>query len=346
VNKKIRLIFLAVGLVFFIYLISDLGIHNIVKNLGKTGWWFVPIIGLWGIVYLLNSIAWRVIIGDPGSRIGWGEIIKVTLSSFAINYVTPVIGLGGEPYRVLAIKEKVGVGQAVSSVFLYRLIHASAHLLFLLAAVLVAILFIPLSSQLRFYLILISALLTALIYFILSAQKYRIFSNGIRLLRKIHFLNGLSSMLNGHDGTALEIDGKIAELYETRKGAFFLAFTLEFVSRVIIAFEFYFILNAIDIKIAIIDTFYISAATSFVLNFLFFVPFELGTREGSLYLIMESLNLSPEIGIYIGLVNRIRELFWIFVGLGLVYISGRAIRPPESAGIKEKEPIPIAEERT
>jgi hypothetical protein len=44
----------------------------------------------------------------------------------------------------------------------------------------------------------------------------------------------------------------------------------------------------------------------------------LGVREGSLFFIMGLLNFTSAIGIYIGLVNRIREFFWILIGLLLI----------------------------
>jgi hypothetical protein len=37
---------------------------------------------------------------------------------------------------------------------------------------------------------------------------------------------------------------------------------------------------------------------------------------------MHTLNFTPGIGIYISLVNRIREFFWILVGLVLMQLMG------------------------
>ena len=58
-----------------------------------------------------------------------------------------------------------------------------------------------------------------------------------------------------------------------------------------------------------------------MLNLFFFIPMGLGIREGSLYLIMGGLNISSAIGVYIGLINRVREFFWIFIGLLLIQIK-------------------------
>ena len=52
------------------------------------------------------------------------------------------------------------------------------------------------------------------------------------------------------------------------------------------------------------------------------MPFELGTREGGLFLVVQTLGYAPGIGIVIGLVNRLRELVWIFIGLTFMVRTG------------------------
>jgi hypothetical protein len=71
------------------------------------------------------------------------------------------------------------------------------------------------------------------------------------------------------------------------------------------------------------EAFYINAGSSLIINLFFFMPFELGAREGGLYLVLGSLNIIPGVGIYIGLVNRVREFFWILVGLVLIQFNGK-----------------------
>ena len=53
-NKYTKTIFFIIGLGVFAYLINDYGLDNIISNIKKTGWWFVPVIGVWGIVYYMN----------------------------------------------------------------------------------------------------------------------------------------------------------------------------------------------------------------------------------------------------------------------------------------------------
>jgi len=60
---------------------------------------------------------------------------------------------------------------------------------------------------------------------------------------------------------------------------------------------------------------------------MFIVPFEVGTKEGSLYLMFQLLGLDPALGVYTAIVSRLRDIAWIGVGLALVWLSGRRAAP-------------------
>jgi hypothetical protein len=48
----------------------------------------------------------------------------------------------------------------------------------------------------------------------------------------------------------------------------------------------------------------------------------LGAREGGLYLGLESLALTPLLGVYLGIVMRLREFVWILFGLLFILLTG------------------------
>jgi hypothetical protein len=59
----------------------------------------------------------------------------------------------------------------------------------------------------------------------------------------------------------------------------------------------------------------IDSAANLMLTLAFFIPFELGAREGGLYLILSGFGIGSSVGVFVALCNRIREIFWIGVGL-------------------------------
>ena len=332
-GKKIRYIFLWVGFASFCYLIWSFGLHNILSNIQKTGWWFMPIVAIWGFGYIFNTLSLKIIIGENDKTIGFAEIYRITLSSFALNYITPFMTLGGEPFRALALKDKIGTPRAISSVFLFRIIHTIAHIIFWLIMVAMIIIWFPLSGTLRLYLSAVFVVLLVLIGFLFFAHKSGIFEKLFRLVMRIPLARSLAPKLKDQEQAVRDIDEKVQELYNVRPRAFFLAITCELASRFVNALEFYFILHAVGHAISVLDALYISAALSLLLNILFFIPFELGAREGSLYMVMQTLGLTPGIGIYVGIVNRIREMFWVLIGLALIQFSSRKVQPEKTAEI-------------
>jgi uncharacterized protein (TIRG00374 family) len=331
-KKSTRIIFFVIGFGLFGYLIWSFGFDNIVSNIRKTGIWFLPIIGIWLVVYLLNAYAWYIIVRNPPRPDGhrgtppekglFLEIFTISLSSFAINYVTPLVNLGGESYRVLASKETLGVRRAVSSTLMYNMLHMMSHIYLWIVGAAFLFFILPLDKGFVLSVSLFILILVFLLIFFYSRYRQGIFKSALRILSKVKILKSLYLKLQKKENTLYEIDEEIKYFYSSRRKEFYYALVLEFAARVIASLEFYFILYSIGTDVDFFQAFYIYAASSLLLNILFFMPMEIGAREGSLYLVMESLQLSSGIGIYAALVNRIREFFWILVGLVLIQLSG------------------------
>ena len=122
-----------IGLPIFIYLVYDYGWQNIWENLQKTSYWIIPVVLTWFVVYFLNTLSWRFIIKSGGKHVRFPRLFGLTVSGFAMNYVTPFVNLGGEPYRILALKEDMSGTSATSFVILYTMMHMFSHIWFWIA---------------------------------------------------------------------------------------------------------------------------------------------------------------------------------------------------------------------
>ena len=101
-----RNVFLAIGVVAIIIMLctSDLSYSELWDNVRRAGYWFPAVILLWVFLYLANAWAWSVIIHDGAApKVPFLKIYKYTVSGYALNYVTPVGLLGGEPYRIMEL---------------------------------------------------------------------------------------------------------------------------------------------------------------------------------------------------------------------------------------------------
>ena len=132
-RKLVLNLFFLIGLLSLGVMIWQIGVDVIWGNIRKIGWHFGTIIGLWGLVYLVKSFAFHVVIrdGSPESkRFSFPLTFKLTVSGYAINYITPFGLLGGEPYKILEMKPILGIQKATSSVLLYAMMHFVSHFIF------------------------------------------------------------------------------------------------------------------------------------------------------------------------------------------------------------------------
>jgi heme/copper-type cytochrome/quinol oxidase subunit 4 len=110
-------------------------------------------------------------------------------------------------------------------------------------------------------------------------------------------------------------------LHSQRKSSFYGALSLEFLARVVSCVEVWLILNVLTTDVSFLGCILIVAFSSLLANLLFFMPMQLGGREGGFALAVGGLSLSGAYGVYTALITRVRELFWIVIGLALMKIG-------------------------
>ena len=175
-SKKSKFILLIFGLAIFSYLVYDFGVANIVVNIKKLRWWFAADVGVWAVVYFCNAKAWFAILRDHVDGVSFPAVYKLTVTGFAINYITPFLNLGGEPYRVVELQKKAGTHRAVSSVILYNMVRMLSHFLFWFLAVLMMFLFFSPTGSFAVALIVVFLFVLGLFLLFLAGHKNGIFT--------------------------------------------------------------------------------------------------------------------------------------------------------------------------
>ncbi len=322
-----RIGFFVFGLAAFVYLVAHFGVDRIAENIERAGWSLLVIVLIWFVIYLLNAAAWMLLLGEHRNGLPFARIFMLTVSGFVINYVTPVLALGGEPYKVHALTPALGTKKAISAVVLYRMIHLLGHMLILLTGVVAALIVLPLSFPVQTALALSGLVVSGIIVATFLGHRYGVFRILQPILEKIPFLRKAGGKLEAYGAHLQEMDETLTAPYHSARPRLLLAILLEFVSRVCMGFEVYFILHGIGIEVGMTAALFLYVLYSIVINILFFIPLNLGAREGGLALGLGSLALPPLLGVYLGVVMRIREFFWIVLGLVFILISGGKKKP-------------------
>ena len=145
----------------------------------------------------------------------------------------------------------------------------------------------------------------------------------VRLMRLARHVLGLKRWARGFIGRHKEqldsIDRQIAALHGQNPKTFVSAVLLELACRFCSAFEIMFVLFVLpDVSATFDQCVLILAFTSLFANMLFFMPLQLGGREGGFVMSAAGLSLTAGAGIFVALIVRLREIIWTAIGLLLI----------------------------
>lgn len=327
-KQKYQNIFFLIGVVAIVIMLFsfDISYRDLWHNLQRAGWWFFAVVLIWVPQYLLNAMSWGVILreGTRKNPMPFLKLLKYTISGYSLNYVTPIGLLGGEPYRIMVLTPYVGGTRATSSVILYAMMHIFSHFVFWAFSILLYIVLYvkEIHVLMAVFLILVASFCSLGIYFFMKGYR-----NGLAM-KTLHFIGHIPGLkrwsrkfIETRRDKIEEIDSQISELHAQSRKTFYLSLFLEFSSRVVGCMEIWFIFMILTDTPSFWNCILIQAFTSLFANIFFFMPMELGAREGGFALAVGGLSMSGAFGVFAGLLTRVRELIWIVIGIGLMKIG-------------------------
>ena len=337
-KQRLNNLFFILGIVAIVVMLLtfDVSFIELWDHLCHAGYWLIPIVGVWIFVYALNTLAWKATIeGNIGGKmpVSFWRLYRLTVTGYALNYATPVGGLGGEPYRIMELSKDIDKQHATSSVILYAMMHFFAHFWFWFISIfiylgLAIIGDLPITTAIGITLGII--VVFCLFFFYLFSRGYK---NGL-----VKYVLGVIANIPGckkstlrfwarHSEAIENIDKQIAALHHQDKGAFYKSLLLEYFSRVVQSSEvmFMLLLFGIDcgggwdgLTLTFLHSILIVAFTTLFANLIGFLPMQLGVQEGGFVLSIAALGLSAALGIFVSIICRVREIIWIAIGMALM----------------------------
>lgn len=324
-KKKYQNLFFLFGIVMLAVMLTQLDYRQVWDGLKSAGYWFFAVVALWAFLYMFNTATWYIIIksgSNEPTKINFFWLYKITVSGFALNYTTPCGLMGGEPYRVMSLSPKIGPERASSSVILYAMTHIFSHFLFWILSILIYLLTEPLNFFMGIILMSAGAFCLLGVWFFIKGYRKGM---AVRLMNLLKHIPGAKKWARGfverHKEQLDTVDSQIAALHNQNRKSFVSAVLLELACRFCSAFEIMFILLVLTADVSFAQCVLIFAFTSLFANLLFFIPLQLGGREGGFIMSTAGLALSASAGIFVALIVRIRELIWTAIGLLLINLE-------------------------
>lgn len=322
VSRRMQLLFFAAGAVALTVLVVRAGPRQLLADVEEAGWAVPAIVGVYGVVYTLNTIAWRLtMIEKP--RLPFIRAWVVNVAAFAINYLTPFASIGGEPFKIVAASQWMGARNGAASVLNYRLVHMQAHILVFLTGVILAFFLLPAGTIATSLLIVLTLVLLVIGALLLAVHREGVIERLFDLAGRIPLLSSFAIRLEPRRSALMEVDRQLIAFHRSSPMRYYGALIMEYSARVLSMLEFFIIARGVGHPVSFGTAFLIGGFSSLVVNLFFFMPFNVGSKEGGLAVIFAALGLPSRLGVAAAVVSRLRELSWIGIGLLLVLWTRR-----------------------
>lgn len=326
-NRRLALLFFALGAALLALQVRHFGISRLWGDAVTAGWILVPVVLLYGVVHACDTLAWQTILATEPERPRWGRLYRMVVAGSALNFLTPMVNVGGEPFKLATLAPSLGMSRAAGAVLIRNVVRILGLLAFWLAAIAAAWFLLPPERWIRSVLagsgIVILGLIVLLVRVHRNGGLERWFDRLVtwpligRMLRRV-----------GHIRPSLAgIDRQVTEFARVRPASLALAAGCELLGRAVFVLEFCLIGQAIGVALSYPAAFAIGGLETLIGNLLFFVPYEIGTRETSTVMLFSQLGYPAETGLFAALVSRLRDLAWITAGVMVAGILSAARAP-------------------
>ena len=334
--KVLRFLLPGLGLLLLGYLIGSLGLAAILHNLAVMRWAFLYVVLLAFGWHVTNSLAWSFAFPADGFRPRLSSLFMCKLAGEAVNQLTPLANLGGEPLKAFLLRRQSPVSRGLASVVVNKAAQVLTGLAFTAVGMSVILLYwelpLALPTPVRVGLGLLAAIAVLLLWLGYRSQR-RMFSSLMGFARRCGL--GLDAVERLRSRAA-GIDRNISRFFRQSRGRFGLVLLFHACGWLLGACETFVILRALGAGIDFEIAFLIASLTVVINSLFFFMPSNIGVLEGGQVLLFITLGLDPAMGLSLGIVKRMRKLLWISVGwLFLTHLS----RSMVSAEGDQGEPV-------
>ena len=319
--KYLRVLGIAVGLSMLGYLVHKAGFSTIRQSLGWLGWRYVFVLASALAWDWVNTIGFQKAFGKRKLKTSFARLFEIRIVGETFNALLPSGYVGGEPLKAKFLAADMPLHEAASSVLVAKVAQSLALVIYLVLGL--AVVQPDHGSPLRQREVLIGISLLALgigVFAVLIARGS--FSQWVGWLHRWT----RHPWLKSQESRLLRLDQSLREFFLHEKKQFLASLLWHSLGWFVSAMEVPLIYYLLGSPITWQEGWFIAAMAQLGSSVAFAIPAGIGFYEGGHYLAASLLGLPPSIAIGVGLIRRVRELFWHGIGILLFWHLSKEVR--------------------
>ncbi len=316
---RIKYLFLLIALVFLVLFLMEIDPQLCLEQLKQVGFGIVPIILVSFFAYLFATLAWQLCYyagfkSQILSRLRIFFVIRQIGESLATINPTGVVGGDALKY-VLMGSHDLEKDKAIVSLSLLRVLTIVSFIILLV----VGMMLLVVNGLQEFNIIILSfilvfvGILTFGLCKLLFSSKLWLYKISLKLSSLFRFKKTVSYLHRIE-----KLNRSTVKARSLHVNVLFVALILLLVHWLFGAIEFLLILHYLGYNISLLDAFILEIGTSFARSVLSFIPGQIGVEEYSNKLFLQLVGIEGEgVWIAVSIIRRIRQLFWIGLGVAL-----------------------------
>jgi uncharacterized protein (TIRG00374 family) len=310
-----------------------MGVGEVLHHLAVVKWSFPAVLLVAFLWHLSNSLAWGFAFPPGAFKPPFPTLLRAKLAGDAVSQLTPLANLGGEPLKAYLLRGQAPTSLGLAAVVVNKTIQVLTGLVFSSLGFLMVVFYwdlphpLPRSVQLG-----LAAVLAAsgLAIWGLYRQQRHLFTSLLGLIRR---LGVKTDWIESKMAKARRIDGHIGHFYHRHKGRLAAVVACHALGWLLGTCETWVILQALGVDIDFAVALLLTSLSVSINSLFFFMPSNIGVLEGSQVFLFLSLGLNPAAGLSLGIVKRLRKVFWICVGwVFLSQMSRKLARAEQEQG--------------
>lgn len=317
--RRIETVILILALGFYVWFLRHFGFGDVLACVRLVGWGLALTIALESVSRISNTFGWRAVIPKLPPNLGFGEMFMARIAGEATDYVTPSAQLGGQFVMALMVRRKLPMAQGLASVAVAALAEGVGQIIFITAAILIAIPFeTTLHERLMWPIIAGMAIAIGLAAGFFFVQMRDPFSWMWKAAARFN----VPQLANPEvKASAAEADRILKEFYRLHRMRFVQACLFYVVAWSMGPVEIYLLMTMLT-PLHVHPSWMAALATEalglLIERATFLIPAKLVSQEGGKALILSMLGYPAKVGFAIGFLRRIKELVWVLFGLAVL----------------------------